>query len=108
MAIDLSGLGATPGRSRVSEQQTTTPRQGPESTSGTSQQSSTSAAQSTGETVKISEAAQAFRNAEAQLPSQPDVNTDRVAQLRAAIEDGSYSVNTERVADRMMQFEDLF
>lgn len=35
-------------------------------------------------------------------------NSVRIAELKAAIQDGSYQVNAERVADKLMQTEALF
>lgn len=40
-----------------------------------------------------------------------DVSTDnsaRIAEIKVAIQDGSYQVNAERVADKLMQTEALF
>jgi len=35
------------------------------------------------------------------------VNLDRVAAVKKALADGSYSINAERVAEKMIQFEKL-
>ena len=36
------------------------------------------------------------------------VNLDRVAAVKKALADGSYSINAERVAEKMIQFEKHF
>jgi negative regulator of flagellin synthesis FlgM len=36
----------------------------------------------------------------------PTVNENRVAAIKSAIQNGSYTVNPERVADKMLQFDD--
>jgi len=35
------------------------------------------------------------------------VDTKRVEQIKQAIESGSYEVNAEKVADKLMQFESI-
>lgn len=104
MAIDFSGVSSSQsgGRNRVNEQQNSTTRN---SGAGDAQPSVN---QQSTDTVKISDAAQAVKSASAQLQAQPDVDTGRVAELKRAIEDGSYSVNSDRVADRMLKFDQLF
>ncbi len=102
MAIDFPGLSSvqTAGnRGKVNEQ-----------AADKAPRAETSAAQTAqsgqGDTVRISDAAQALqRSADAQ--SGVEVDTDRVAQIKAAIEDGSYKVDNERVAERMLQFDKL-
>ncbi len=55
--------------------------------------------------VKISSTAQNLHQLEAQIKAAPDVDSDKVNALRAAIADGSYQVNAESVADKMLDFE---
>ncbi|WP_432697693.1 flagellar biosynthesis anti-sigma factor FlgM [Marinobacterium sp. YM272] len=107
MAIDLIGPSSTPnsggrGNKVNNEQQSTTGKAGG---SGGAQPSVN---QAPVDTVKISEAALAAQNVAKELKSEPEVNSDRVAELKAAIDSGEYKVNAERVADRMLAFEDLF
>ncbi len=40
-----------------------------------------------------------------QLATEPSFNQDKVAAIRAAIANGSYSVDSERLADNMIKFE---
>ena len=58
-------------------------------------------------TVELSDTAKALKAADATIANTPDVNSDRVAQIKAAIEDGSYSVNSGRVAEKILSFESL-
>ncbi len=60
-----------------------------------------------GDTVQLSSTAQALQNVEKKLADTPDVDSDRVAQLRQEIESGSYQVNAERVAEKMLSFDNL-
>ena len=41
-----------------------------------------------------------------QLAKEPSFNEDKVAAIKAAIANGSYSVDPERLADNMIKFED--
>jgi flagellar biosynthesis anti-sigma factor FlgM len=57
--------------------------------------------------VRISDTAQALRRSVGENSGSADVNSDRIAQIKAAIDDGSYKINNERIADSMLQFESL-
>jgi negative regulator of flagellin synthesis FlgM len=39
------------------------------------------------------------------IADSPEVNADRVAAIKAAIADGSYSIDTEALAQNFMDFE---
>lgn len=55
--------------------------------------------------VKLSAEAQSLKQLETQLKAAPDVDSDKVNALRAAVADGSYQVNAERVAEKLLNFE---
>lgn len=58
------------------------------------------------DTVRISDTAQALQRTASSADSD-GVDSDRVTRIRAAIEDGSYRIDNERIAERMLQFDDL-
>ncbi|MDT4290375.1 flagellar biosynthesis anti-sigma factor FlgM [Methylomonas sp. MO1] len=57
------------------------------------------------DTVNITTTALDIKSATASSAAAPVVNEDRVAAIKAAVQDGSYQVNAERVAEKMLQFE---
>jgi len=100
MAIDLSGLSSRPttgGSARVNS--------APADASSKSAKQQAPNSGST-ETVKLSAEAQTLQKLEEQVAQLPDVDTDRVARIKQAIDEGSYKTDPERVAAKLLQLED--
>ena len=55
------------------------------------------------DTVVISEAAKKVQEARAQLNDIPDVREDKVAELRNQIQNGTYQVDAEKTADKLLK-----
>ncbi|WP_268800262.1 flagellar biosynthesis anti-sigma factor FlgM [Pseudomonas huanghezhanensis] len=66
---------------------------------------SSSPSVSSGEAVHLSSEAQQLQKITDSLRDQPTVNSARVAELKAAVADGSYTVDSNRVASKLLNFE---
>ena len=104
MVIDFSRLNSAPpvaGSTRSNANQEAgsatqaAPAQSPEPT--------TSAP--SGESVSLSPQAQQLQKISDSLRDQPVVNSQRVADLKQAIADGSYKVDSSRVASKLLNIE---
>ncbi|QEW07757.1 flagellar biosynthesis anti-sigma factor FlgM [Nitrincola iocasae] len=102
MAIELNGLSSnqtTAARGKQAEQTSAKPEN-----KGNADNTHASKA----DTVRLSDAAQALQSARLQADDSSDFNAEKVAEIKAAIADGSYNISNERVADKLLQFEKLF
>jgi len=58
-----------------------------------------------GDRVTLSETATRLSDLTTTVSGQPVVDSNRVEQIREAIQDGSYQVNPQRIADRLSAME---
>lgn len=58
--------------------------------------------------VEVSAEAKAIGVALSQVAKQPEIDQAKVARIKAAIDEGRYSVSAERLAGKMIRFEDGF
>lgn len=66
------------------------------------------AAKAATDSVNLSAQAQALKALEGKLQKLPDVNEKRVAEIKAALASGEYSVDDLVVADKLLGFDELF
>jgi negative regulator of flagellin synthesis FlgM len=55
------------------------------------------------DTVVISDTAKRIQEARKLLDDMPDIREDKVAQLKRQIENGTYDINAEKIADKMIK-----
>lgn len=61
--------------------------------------------ESSSDTVTLTRTAGEVQKLEAQLASFPDVDNQRVADIKAAIDNGSYQVDTGKIVDKLLDME---
>lgn len=59
------------------------------------------------DSVTLTDAAKSLANVEQRLASLPDVNKARVDHIKQSINEDSYSVNSEKIAAKILAMEDL-
>ena len=64
--------------------------------------------QSETDTVSLTSTASKMRDIERSLKAESPVNAQRVQAMRQAIDNGEYRVDSDRVADKMIDFESSF
>ncbi len=58
-----------------------------------------------GENLVLSDKAKALKDMENELKSKPDVDSDKVAKVKAALENGTYDLNPQKLAQKMLDFD---
>jgi negative regulator of flagellin synthesis FlgM len=103
MAIEISGstgahhtIGESQKQQQVQPQQNTVAPTAPAASNASNVDS-----------VNLTGTASQLRALEQQLASQPVVNTQRVSAIRHEINSGQFTVNPERIADKMIQIESM-
>lgn len=60
---------------------------------------------STSDTVELTSSAKLLERLEKTLASLPDVDAARVADVKAAIENGNYEIDADAIADALLRFD---
>ena len=62
---------------------------------------------SAGDRITLTDTASRLQNIEHQLSNASSIDSARVAEVQGAITSGDYNVDTDRIADKMLAFEDF-
>jgi len=95
----IGGNAAKGTRSRSSNPVETVPSTG----TNTSQP----AVKPSGDQVQLSQEAQKLGQLQAKIHASPDVNLEKVNEIRRAIAEGKFHVNPERIAENLLNQEEL-
>lgn len=111
MANDIKGLG-TPQAADQSALRTGSKdpaaAQQAQRTAAQQPQPANAAAKVVADSVNLSSSAQSLKALEEKLQKLPDVNEKKVAEIKAALASGQYSVDDLVVADKLLNFDELF
>ena len=105
MVIDFSRLNSTPTTSGTTRAAVTKDSVEAKSQPAPAAKTEQAGASQSGESVHLSNEAQQLQKVTDSLRDQPVVNKARVAELKQAIADGSYKVDSNRVASKLLNFE---
>ncbi|WP_110947961.1 flagellar biosynthesis anti-sigma factor FlgM [Pseudomonas bohemica] len=103
MVIDFSRLNSSTTVGSTSRTATSAKETG--KTDAAAAVSSSESVSGSGETVHLSSEAQQLQKITDSLRDQPVVNSSRVAELKQAVADGSYKVDSNSVANKLLNFE---
>ena len=107
MVIDINRLNSasTPNTARTGSTQSGDRTEASKTNQAAPQPAPPAEAGKHGESVQLSREAQQLQKVGEKLRDLPSVDKARVAQLKQAIADGSYQVDADRVASKMLNFE---
>lgn len=100
MANDITSINSN--RSQLSSNASNTVKVRDGASSDSSSDSSTAA----GDRVTLTNTASRLQNIEQKLSGSSPIDAERVASVQKAISNGEYTVDSDRVADKMLAFED--
>ncbi len=100
MPIDLNNLGS---KKNLQVEQNKVNQQ--KQTQQASTEQSASKPASAKDSVQLTPQAQALTKMQKQVDSEPVINRQRVESLKKAIINGEYKIDTDRLAQKMTQFE---
>ncbi len=104
MSVDLNGIG--PGQ--VNTQRTTADKSsGTQNTQpATNEQAKTQSQGARGENVSLSNQAKNLKQLEQKLGDYPEMDDDRIEQIRSALENGTYKIDAEKLAQKMLEMDE--
>ncbi|MDH2431332.1 flagellar biosynthesis anti-sigma factor FlgM [Pokkaliibacter sp. MBI-7] len=99
MSIDINGLGVNQAStSRIKSQSSTQQKSADVDNEG----------KSSSDKVELSSEAKSMQSIEDQVRQLPDVDQEKVDRIKSAIADGSYSVNSQSIANKMLDIDGMF
>jgi negative regulator of flagellin synthesis FlgM len=108
MATDIKGLGTPPAADQATLRSTSKDSSQTERAPAPQTPAPTSAAKASADSVNLSSQAQALKAVEEKIQKLPNINEKKVAEIKAALASGQYSVDDLVVAEKLLGFDELF
>ena len=104
MSVDFNGIGPGQVNNQRPTADKTSGAEAPKQT-GT-EQAKSQATNARGENVNLSSQAKNLKQLEQKLGDYPEMDDDRIEQIRSALENGSYKVDAEKLAQKMLEMDE--
>ncbi|PID42352.1 MAG: flagellar biosynthesis anti-sigma factor FlgM [Gammaproteobacteria bacterium] len=105
MIIDFNGIDPNSGSSQKSKQASQATESKIHTTAESKAKGTVATGSNAGDSVSFSAKAQSFQQLENSIKDMPDINNDKVSEIKAAIDNGSYSVDEKKLAQNMLDFD---
>ncbi|MEQ5833574.1 flagellar biosynthesis anti-sigma factor FlgM [Marinobacter sp. NFXS9] len=103
MTVDFNGIGPGQVNSKTTSTNTSKANTQTPSTPTPTEQARTQGSRP--DNVSLSSQARDLKKLEEQMSSYPEVDDDRIEQIKSALADGSYKVDAEKVAQKMLDMD---
>jgi negative regulator of flagellin synthesis FlgM len=105
MSVDFNGIGPGQVNNQRPSADKASGSQAPNQ-AGTEQAKSQAPNSARGENVNLSSQAKNLKQLEQKLADFPEMDDERIEQIRAALEDGSYKVDAQKLAQKMLEMDE--
>lgn len=104
MSVDFNGIGPGQVNSQRPSADKASGSEAPKQTG--SEQARPQASNARGENVNLSSQAKNLKQLEQTLGEFPEMDDERIEQIRTALQDGSYKVDAEKLAQKMLDMDE--
>lgn len=101
MSVDLNGINQGP----INTQRPSADKAGNVDKTATAGRDTAQSTQARGESVNLSSQARDLKQLEQKLGDFPDMDDEKISQIRSALEDGSYKVDAQQLAQKMLDMD---
>ncbi|MBR9869547.1 MAG: flagellar biosynthesis anti-sigma factor FlgM [Gammaproteobacteria bacterium] len=102
MSVDLNGIG--PGQ--VNTTRTQADKSSSSAPSPAADQAKAQSPAARGENVSLSNQAKNLKQLEEKLGDYPEMDDDRIAEIRSALDNGTYKIDAEKLAQKMLEMDE--
>ncbi|MFV8570726.1 flagellar biosynthesis anti-sigma factor FlgM [Marinobacter sp. SBS5] len=104
MSVDLNGIG--PGQVNTTRTPADKAASTANTTSSAADQAQAQGPAARGENVSLSSQAKNLKQLEQKLGDYPEMDDDRIAQIRSALDNGTYKIDAEKLAQKMLEMDE--
>jgi len=101
MSVDFNGIN----QSQINTPRPSADKAGSAAKTASAEQAPAQSTQARGESVNLSSQARNLKQLEQKLGDFPEMDDERIAQIRSALEDGSYKVDAQQLAQKMLDMD---